>query len=287
MNDYYVYLYWRLDTMEVFYVGKGHRNRWKRLDRKNNHFMNIIYKHPIAVTIEKDNLTEQEAFYWEEKIIEILVFEYGYSINIHGNDLNNRQQHLANCTWGGEGCSGYKHTKESRDKINNREYKQKGDAYNSKRVVCLNTKEIFECIEDAKDKYHASEIGRVCKGERMTSGKLEDGTRLNWMYYDDYLNISDEKITNIISENNKKYKEKQRGLKNHSSKSVICLTTKRIFFNIREGGEFYNIKNFCGISKCCKGIQNYCGKLPNGTKLVWKYLNWKHNKKYRIKKINN
>ena len=45
----------------------------------------------------------------------------------------------------------------------------------------------------------------------------------------------------------------------------------------------YNIKNRGNISNCCRGKYNYCGKLPDGTKLVWRYLVWNHNKKFRIK----
>ena len=58
MNDYYVYVYWRLDTNEPFYVGKGRDRRWKCLypSRRNEHFIRIIEKHPIAVEIVKDKL---------------------------------------------------------------------------------------------------------------------------------------------------------------------------------------------------------------------------------------
>ena len=106
-NDYYVYIYWRLDTNEPFYVGKGHNNRWKQLKRiHNKHFMNIVNKYPVACEITKDNLTESEAFYWEEFIINKLVFEYGFSIDIPNNKSRERGMHLVNQTWGGEGVSG-------------------------------------------------------------------------------------------------------------------------------------------------------------------------------------
>lgn len=56
-KDYYVYIYYRLDTNEPFYVGKGKGDRWRRTDKTtrghNKHFMNIINKIPIAVVIEK------------------------------------------------------------------------------------------------------------------------------------------------------------------------------------------------------------------------------------------
>ena len=106
-NVYYVYIYWRLDTNEPFYIGKGCGYRWRRLNRKNKHFNNIVNKHPIVVEIIKNNLTESEAFYWEEEIIRQLVFEYGYSIDIPNNRSKNEKfYHLVNCTWGGEGTSG-------------------------------------------------------------------------------------------------------------------------------------------------------------------------------------
>ena len=36
MNNYYVYIYWRLDTNEPFYVGKGKGDRWRYLTWKHN-----------------------------------------------------------------------------------------------------------------------------------------------------------------------------------------------------------------------------------------------------------
>lgn len=65
-------------------------------------------------------------------------------------------------------------------------------------------------------------------------------------------------------------------------KSVICLTTKKIFFTLTNASEYYNCNINC-IVRCCKGKQKYAGKLPNGIKLVWKYIVWNHDKKFRIK----
>lgn len=88
-------------------------------------------------------------------------------------------------------------------------------------------------------------------------------------------------------ESKRKLKENHRdvsGKNNPSANSVICLTTGRIFFTQKEGAEYYGIKNYKSISLCCRGKERHktCGKLPDGTKLVWKFINWKHNKKYRI-----
>ena len=107
-NDFYVYIYWRLDINEPFYIGKGHGDRWRQINtyHRNKHFINIKNKHRIMCEIIKDNLTEDEAFYWEEFIIALLVFEYGFSIEVKGCNSDNHYCHLVNQTWGGDGTSG-------------------------------------------------------------------------------------------------------------------------------------------------------------------------------------
>lgn len=59
----------------------------------------------------------------------------------------------------------------------------------SKIVVCITTGEIFQSVSMAIKKYNATNIFRCCYGEKRTAGKLEDGTRLKWMYYDDYAKL--------------------------------------------------------------------------------------------------
>lgn len=74
------------------------------------------------------------------------------------------------------------------------------------------------------------------------------------------------------------------GGKNHPrAKSVICITTNKIFFTSKEGGEYYNIYRQ-SITSCCQGQRKSAGKY-NGQKLVWKYVNYKHNKTYRVATI--
>lgn len=73
-----------------------------------------------------------------------------------------------------------------------------------------------------------------------------------------------------------------RGKKAPNKRGVICLTTKKIFIYIGEARDFYGLKDSSLISACCRGRQKSAGKLSDGTKLVWRYLNWKHNKVYRI-----
>ena len=62
-----------------------------------------------------------------------------------------------------------------------------------------------------------------------------------------------------------------KGKRNPSARAVICITTKKIFDTAKEGAEYYNCNN-SHIGGCCRGERKSCGKLPDGTKLVWKYL---------------
>lgn len=106
MNNFYVYIYWRLDTNEVFYVGKGREDRWKRLNKRSNHFKRILDKCDIACEILVDNLSEEEAHGIEIYLINELVFNYGYSVDIPNNRSKEHGCHLVNSSWGGEGVSG-------------------------------------------------------------------------------------------------------------------------------------------------------------------------------------
>lgn len=70
------------------------------------------------------------------------------------------------------------------------------------------------------------------------------------------------------SEETKKKMSESR-IKRGITKSVICVTTNIIFTTIKEGAEYYNCNN---ISSCCKGKRKSAGKLSDGTKLVWRFI---------------
>lgn len=60
-----------------------------------------------------------------------------------------------------------------------------------RQIICTTTEKVFNSISDAAKFYNirsSSHITSCCKGKRQTCGQLPDGTRLQWMYYDDYLN---------------------------------------------------------------------------------------------------
>ena len=71
-------------------------------------------------------------------------------------------------------------------------------------------------------------------------------------------------------ETKQKISEATKCENNPSAKKVICITTGEIFEYAKLGAEKYK-RDLSGLIKCCRGKTKYCGKLEDGTKLVWKY----------------
>ncbi len=73
------------------------------------------------------------------------------------------------------------------------EYKKSLDKMhmaNTKKVICLNNKKIFNSIKDISEKHNidASSISSCCKGKRKSAGKDPiTKEKLRWMYYEDYI----------------------------------------------------------------------------------------------------
>ena len=65
--------------------------------------------------------------------------------------------------------------------------------------------------------------------------------------------------------------ETKRKMSEAQSKKVICITTGKIFDSIKDAGDYYNVVK-SSISKCCRKTRKSAGKLQDGTKLQWKYL---------------
>lgn len=102
MNEYYVYEWYNVDTNEVFYVGKGKKDRYKHVKNRNKFFIDYYNTHNCNVRKVYVNLTEKQAF---EKEI--------YLISYYKNNTNFR---LTNQTNGGEGMSGFVVSNEFREK---------------------------------------------------------------------------------------------------------------------------------------------------------------------------
>ena len=141
----------------------------------------------------------------------------------------------------------------------------KGIGEKDKPVICITSGERFKNIKEAGQKYNidGNGISFVCRGirNRKYAGKLEDGTKLQWLFEDDYTQKSKEEIDKLLNMNYKKPT-------GYPSK-VICLNTLEVFDMIKTASEKYGAK---GISDCCRHIGKSSGTHPvTGEKLKWLY----------------
>jgi group I intron endonuclease len=77
-----------------------------------------------------------------------------------------------------------------------------------------------------------------------------------------------------ISESKKGEKHRLYGKfgKDHNcSKTVICITTRQVYYGTYEAERATGIK-YQSISRACNGRGKSAGKLPDGTKLRWKFV---------------
>lgn len=261
---FYVYEWYIVDTNEVFYVGKGTADRYKRLNGRNYFFQCMYKTHNCDVRKIYENLTEQESF---EKEVETIKFY-----------RENTNYRLTNQTDGGEGLSGWKATDEFRNKIsklvkgsNNPNYnhkwtdemkeslsqKQKENPLyknennpNAKKIICIETGEIFDCIKFAMEKYEIKNEGSVTialKNPIRTAGGL------HWSVYSKELD--DEKyrfnylVKVLLNKPNISPMICLDDLNLYNSKTNLAkhlnVTTSKIKWQLNKEGKFtYNNKTY-------------------------------------------
>lgn len=148
-SNYYIYAHYRQDTNEVFYVGKGQSKRaWAKWGR-NNYWHHIVHKCGYVVRIILDNLTENQAFNAETKLIKF----YGRK------DLGLGP--LVNLTDGGEGTSNREYTELTKRKIGDKTLERISNGW----------------VNPMKDKNHTEET--IHKQRECKIGKYEDENNPN------------------------------------------------------------------------------------------------------------
>ena len=187
MNNYIVYIHTNNINKKV-YIGqtKNYKKRCVPCNYKGStYFYNAIQKYGwnnFTHSILKDNLSQEEANYWEQYYIKkynSTNSNYGYNIT-DGGDKPPILKGEKN------GFYGKKHSEESLQIM--KQKKHGGNNPIAKQVRCLNTNEIFPSCREASDwcGIARQNINRCAKGGRPTAGKHpETGEKLKWRYIED------------------------------------------------------------------------------------------------------
>ena len=245
-REFYVYKHIRKDNNTCFYVGKG-KGRRAYKPKRNSFYNNVRKSCGCKVVIIKNNLTEKEAFNLETEVIEDYVFVFGYGINIDGYKDFSNKTYLTNCSWGGEGPSGHKHSEETKQKMSeNSKGKNKGIKHTEE-----HNKKISESLKGENNPLYGKKQSEESKRKNSESHKGKKAS---------------EETRQKMSES---HKGKTAGEKNGRAKKVICITTGKIFDCIKDAKKYYKCNH---ISDCCRGKQKHAGELQDGTPLEWKYV---------------
>lgn len=149
---------------------------------------------------------------------------------------------------------------------------------NAKKVICLNTGEVFNSLTSACAKYdvNLSTLAIAVKTSTYLAGEV-CGARGVWQYYTDYLSkpISVEYALELEINRRREFSEKmsiQRAGKRIDvlCKKVVLLNNKKVFDSIADANKYMNFGRGSRISACCKGISKYAGKI-NGEPAKWIY----------------
>lgn len=111
-----------------------------------------------------------------------------------GKEIKKAPSDITKYNYCSRDCQNKHYKKRFKDK-NNPNYGNTGKVSGSnngraRKVVCITTNEVFECMKDGADKYKTKNnyIGQCCKGKQKSAGKHpETGEKLVWQYYEDYI----------------------------------------------------------------------------------------------------
>lgn len=143
------------------------------------------------------------------------------------------------------------------------------NCYKAKKVVCLNSKEVFNTLQEAAKYYDCNytHISCCCNGKRRFCGRdSSTNKQLAWAYYEDFIKMTDEEIQVILSKSDRKnVKVAKRG------SQVLCVTTGMKFISAKKASEYYKVDSSAIIKNCNKKAKS-AGSLNDGTRLVWEYI---------------
>ena len=131
----------------------------------------------------------------------------------------------------------------------------------SKKIICLNTKRIFNSVMEAESEYNIVGIYECCIHKVNYCGKDNNGNVLFWMYYEEYETKSKDEIEAYINELMLKYDYR-----------IVCVNTGEVFKDYIEANKFAGLSGKQSITSCCLGKRKRSGKnQETGEYYTWMY----------------
>lgn len=129
------------------------------------------------------------------------------------------------------------------------------------KVICVTTGEIFDSVLEAARHYDIKSENGICyccSYKRIKCGGL------SWMYLSEYKYMMNNNLT--IEQ------MKERYIPKNTTKKVVCLNTKKVFYRIVDANKYAGLSVYSGkISDVCQGKRPNAGKDKNNNCLYWMY----------------
>ena len=302
-RSFYVYAHYRLDTMEPFYIGKGKNGRKNILSRNSLHD-NVSKKHGHAVVILYDNLTEEEAFFYEREVIEDLVFDEGYEIDCNGIELTKKYSYLTNFTFGGEGATGHNPYKNKNEeelelwklkKSNSLKGRIVSDEQKKNQSISMTNKvpkNVKKCYCEELNLYFQSSltaekyckfvlntkinrISKCCDGKINHCGSI-GRVKLHWKWIYDESNINENNYIDIIKIKQIEKENSNYKIRDFKTNGKECYCYElNMYFNSCSNADRYcrNVLKIklTGSGKACSGKIEFSG-IYNNNELHWDFI---------------
>lgn len=206
-KEYYVYIWYIVETEEVFYVGKGKGKRYRQVSHRNKFFTDMYNSHNCDVKKIYENLTEDEAFQKEKDTIKWF--------------KENTNFRLTNQTDGGDGTSGWKPSQKFKDKQSKIHKEQWQNEKFRDKMMAIRTDE----NGPYKSQEFRNRIAQLVQGENNPNynNKWTDEMKQH---------LSEVRKVNGLAANEN----------NPKATCVICIETGEIFNCIKYAMQKYNIK---------------------------------------------
>lgn len=249
---YYVYEWFVIETNEIFYVGKGTKNRYKTRKRENKFFMDFLNNHNCGSRIIFDGLSEVEAYQKEVEVI---------------SEYKKLGYRLTNQTEGGDNPPTF-YGEDSPTKRLSVRLKMS----TAQRKVWSSEEHVKKC-SDAFKAFYETEKGKKAARDRHLK-KLEDPTFRELIasrmretcQSDDYRKKKSEIMKKVYS--NPEVRKKVQGANNGMAKKIEQLTIEGEF--IERFDSLIDAQNETGISfKSISKVLRGTNKTAGGYK--WRY----------------